>query len=301
MKKLILTNQNFQKQHKAFTKRKELEGKSLSHIQSTTNLSKEFLHYLENRNVKKVKSIHQEIVDEYFDYLQRRKNDRKPGGLSTNYLEKHKEAVLRFIEFVKKVDIGQSGIYIPKFYKNKTPKDILTEKEIQILFSQTNNSFQGIRNRVILSLLYGCGLRKGELHQLNIEHIDMVKDVVRIEKTKTSKQRDVPMTKNIKQNLEEYIYSVREMLLPENSKESAFLLNNYGKRYSLQMIQLSVKKLAKQSGINKPISPHRLRHAIATHLLDELSLEEIALFLGHKNIDSTQIYTHIKYNGTNKQ
>lgn len=109
------------------------------------------------------------------------------------------------------------------------------------------------------------------------------------------------MTKNIKQNLEEYIYSVREMLLPENSKESAFLLNNYGKRYSLQMIQLSVKKLAKQSGINKPISPHRLRHAIATHLLDELSLEEIALFLGHKNIDSTQIYTHIKYNGTNKQ
>ena len=198
-------------------------------------------------------------------------------------------------EFVQCVDVGQTPFFILKFKKERIPKNILTEEEVASLFQQHDNTINSIRNKVILSILYGCGLRKGELHNLNVLDIDMAKDAVRIQKSKTATQRDVPMSPQVKSHIENYLYSARELLLPEYHNEIAFLLNNNGKRLSLNGIQKKIEAMAKQSNINKPITAHRLRHAIATHLLGDFTIEEVALFLGHKNIDSTQIYTHIKY------
>lgn len=295
MKSLKLHNIHFKQTLASFTQRKIDEGKSKSNITSTTDRSNEFLHFLESRNITNVKGVVQNDINGYFEYLKHRKNKKRNGGLSSAYLFKHREAVLRFMEFVKNVNVGESGFKIEKFEKTKIPQDILTINEVAILFEQTANDMNGIRNRAILSLLYGCGLRKGELHKLDVANIDMTKEVIRIEKSKTAQQRDVPMTTKVKSNLEEYLYGVRELLIPEYRNETAFLINNNGNRLSLYGIQNKVNLMAEQSGIKKSITCHKLRHAIATHLLGDFSIEEIALFLGHRNIDSSQIYTHIKY------
>lgn len=249
---------------------------------------------MECQKVADIKDVKQGHIDGYFDYLKHRKNNRRLGGLSDAYLEKHREAVLRFMEFVLGVDVGQSPYFILKFQKQRIPKDILTEEEISQLFKEQDNSMDGIRNKAILSILYGCGLRKGELYNLNIGDIDMAKDIVRIKQSKTAQQRNVPMSPQVKQHIEIYLYSVRELLRPEQHSETALLLNNNGKRLSLNGIQKKIVVMAKASHIEKPITAHRLRHAIATHLLGDFNIEEVALFLGHKNIDSTQIYTQIK-------
>jgi len=295
MKHLKLTNTYFQDTLVAFSKRKTDEGKSNSHITSVSNTAKEFLYFIEGHQVTDFHQITQEHIDTYFEYLKTRKNQRKLGGLSSSYIRKHREGVLRFMEYVLGVGIGQTPFFIYKEKKELHPKDILTESEVLELFNQTLPNMDGIRTKAILSLLYGCGLRKGELHQLNVMDINMSKQVIRIQKSKTAKQRDVPMTATIQENLEQYLYGVREFYLDQQSIEEAFLVNNLGKRMSLEGIHHKIKKLASQTNITKPVTAHRLRHAIATHLLGDFSIEEIALFLGHSNIDSSQIYTHIKF------
>ena len=282
----------------AFEQRKTDEGKSISHITSVVNLSKEFLCFLEGLGIWDIEKVSQAHIDQYFIYLQHRKNKRRCGGLSNSYLDKHREAVLRLLEFYYQVDLGQTAFYIPMFQKGRLPKEVLIESEVITLFKEQNNTINGIRNKAILSILYGCGMRKGELHRLNVQDIDMAKDVIRIEMSKTSQQRDVPMTPTIKSHIEVYLYSVRELLLPTGKLEDAFLLNNCGKRLSLNGIQKKIEAIAKYSSVDKPITAHRLRHAIATHLLGDFSIEEVALFLGHKSIDSTQIYTEMKYTKT---
>jgi integrase/recombinase XerD len=295
MKKLSLRNIHYINTLKAFERRKEDEGKSVSHIISVTNLSKEFLHFLEEQQIHDLHKVSQAIVNQYFQYLEYRDNQRRQGGLSASYLKKHQEAVLRFMEFAFDKGIGKSGFTTAKYPKQEIPKDILTREEVKELFTNTENNMNGIRTKAILSLLYGMGLRRGELQRLNVHDINMAKQSIRIQKSKTGRQRDIPMTKQIQANIEQYLYDVRQYLITEGAQESAFLLNNYGKRMSLSGIAYKVKEIAQTANIPKPITAHRLRHAIGTHLLGNFTLEEIALFLGHKSIDSTQIYTHTKY------
>ncbi len=293
MKHQILHNLHFENTHRAFVQRKQDEGKSDKHIQSVSSLSREFLHFLEGEDVTNLKAVSQDIIDQYFQYLQHRENQRKPGGLSPAYLDKHREAVLRFMEYLRNADVGHSGLYVGKYPSDRIPKNIYTEAEIARLFAQCPPTIDGIRNQAILAILYGCGLRKGELYRLDVADINLATSVLRVKKSKTSRQRDVPLSGRVMQYLEEYIFTVREHLLTQ--EEPAFLLNNRGERMSPEGIQYKVKAMGRQSGTGKPLTPHGLRHAIATHLLGDFSIEEIATFLGHRNLDSSQIYTHLKY------
>ncbi len=293
MKHQILHNLHFENTHRAFVQRKKDEGKSDKHIESVSSLSREFLHFLEGQNITHLKTINQDTIDRYFQYLQHRENQRKPGGLSPAYLDKHREAVLRFMEYLEGADTGQSPYYIPKHQSDRIPKNIYTEDEIAVLFKQCEPTIDGIRNQAILAILYGCGLRKGELYRLDVADINLASSMLRVKKSKTSRQRDVPLSSRVMQYLEEYLFTVREHLLTQ--EEPAFLLNNRGQRMSPEGIQYKVKEMGRQSGTGKPLTPHGLRHAIATHLLGDFSIEEIATFLGHRNLDSSQIYTHLKY------
>lgn len=297
MKQLLLHHPVFKEQLQLFTQRKKDEGKSDSYVYGTTNQAKEFLHFLEQKGVDQLSNINQSIIDTYFYYLQTRPNQKKAGGLSPTYLDKHREAVLRFMEFILELDMGSSPFDIPCFTKKceRVPKDILTQQEVQELFINQVPNMNGIRNLAILSLLYGCGLRKSELYRLDVSDINFFSNTVRIKKTKNSRQRDVPLSPNVKIHIENYLFGVREYLLPQSKSESAFLISNRGNRMSLPTIGYKLKEIARTSTSNKPISAHRLRHAIATHLLEHFTIEEIALFLGHKSIDSSQIYLHIAH------
>lgn len=298
MKKLDLQNITFIEILEQFKTRLQTQGVSDSQVYNKPNSVKEFLHYLEEKGITKLNQINQKLVNEYFEYLKNRPLQTKDGTMSPAYLLKHREAVLRFIEFVMsqehEIGHGQSGIQIRIENNEKEPKEILLEEEIEVLFNVCDSSMLGIRDKAILSLLYGCGLRRKEVLQLEINEIDLNKGRIHIDKSKTKHARDIPMSKSVQRNIEEYLFNVRNMMLDSNSELTSFLITQRGTKMSDSNMAKIMEKLSQKTNIGKPISCHLLRHSIATHLHRSMTIEDVATFLGHKNLDSTMIYTHLK-------
>jgi len=294
MKGLKLYNIDFIEQHQAFKKRLADQGKSKSSIITLSNRIIEFFHFLEQNQIETPQKITQKTILKYYTYLQTRTNLRTGGTLSDKYIEKHGEAVLRYMEMLHNKAKKQSDFEFPKIQNQQRDIEILTTAEISKIYKAIDNTRFGISNKVIFSLLYGCGLRTGELHNLELKDIDFVKREIRLSNTKTKHEREVPMSNTVIKCLEEYLYHGRNLLLPKQHCETYVMINLKGFRMSKQTIGSRVRYMMQQASISKRISPHTLRHSIATYLLENLSLEEVAQFLGHRSLNSTQIYTHLK-------
>lgn len=294
MKHLTLYNSEFIEKLDAFRRRMRDQGRKPANCNGMTNHIREFFHYLEEHDIQSVKKITQKVVDDYLEHLSVRPNQRRPGILSASYINKHREALLRFVEFIEGKNIGESSFFIRYMDKENIERTVLTEEEVAAMFNMQDNSLIGLTNKTILALLYGGGLRRSELDTLEVQDIDMARGMIRLEQTKTKYHRDVPMSQVVQHHLEQYLYNAREIMLPKGSKESHLLITYRGRRMSIMTITYRLKKMAREAGLDKVVTPHVLRHSIATHLLGELTLEEVADFLGHRNLDSTQIYTHLK-------
>ena len=180
-------------------------------------------------------------------------------------------------------------------HEPKTPNTLTTE-EIKELYKQihtADNYLLGIRDRAMLSIYYGCGLRKKEGLLLETTDIDFTRKLVYVRHPKNKHERYVPMSKQVQEDLENYLYQARPNLLKENTDR--LLLTITGNLIEGQSITHRLQVLQNKSTLkDKKITLHLLRHSIATHLLQAgMKLENIALFLGHKSLDSTQLYTHI--------
>lgn len=298
MKKLNVENIEFTKALNSFKERLQTQGVSKSQAYNKPNAVKEFLHYLEKNHITSLNKINQRLINEYFEYLKNRPLQTKSGTMSIGYLKKHREAVLRFIEYVasqeKAIGKGQSGIQIRIENNQQSPKEILLEDEVQALFSACDTTMLGIRNKAILSLLYGCGLRRKELIELEIHEIDLNKGRVHIDKSKTKYARDVPMSRTVQANIEEYLFNVRNLMLDTNSELTSFLITERGGKMTNSNLGKIMEKLSQRVSTTKTITCHLLRHSIATHLHRTMTIEDVAKFLGHQNLDSTMIYTHLK-------
>jgi len=294
MKNLKLYNPEFIQQQKAFKKRLTDQGRSKSGIEGLSIRIIEFFHFLETNQIQSTKKITQKTILNYYHYLQTRPHLRTGGTLSNKYIEKHGEAVMRFLEMLHHKAKNKSDYKFPKIHCQPREVEVLTVEEVKSVYRKMDNTRLGISNKAIFSLLYGCGLRTGELHNLELKDIDFVKRELRLSNTKTKHEREVPLSETVVKNLEEYLYYGRNLLLPKQHCETYVMLTLKGCRMSKQTIGVRVRYMMQQAGITKQISPHSLRHSIATHLLENLSLEEVAEFLGHRSLDSTQIYTHLK-------
>jgi integrase/recombinase XerD len=255
----------------------------------------EYYQYLKDQRQTK---ITQKNIDAYFEYLSHRPNQRQDGGLSLNYLQKQKSALKLYLEYLRKKHQIHHQINFPYFDKVTTKPMTLTTKEAQQLFENCPDTILGKRNAAILVLYYSCGLRKSEGLNLKTTDIDLQKRQIFIRKSKTHRQRHVPISKKSVLIIENYLQNSREILLPTNSTTTAFLVSDQGRPLSKEQVPKILKKLIQKTNNktleNKNITLHKLRHSIATHLLaNKMSLENIALFLGHKSLDSTQIYTHL--------
>lgn len=294
MKHLKLYNIEFIEVLKAFHKRLTDQGRSQSSIESLTNRVKEFFYFLEETGTDSTAKITQKVINRYHAYLEERPNAQTGGTLSGKYIEKHGEAVIRLMEMLTNSKKRLSPFKFPLSPFDTNEIEILTEEEIQRVYSSIDNSRLGISNRLILSMLYGCGLRVGELATLEINDIDIVKSEIRLSNTKTKYERDVPMSPLVVKYLEEYLYYGRNLLIPKVEYETYLLLSLKGKTMSTQAIGKRVKQMINDAEISKNIHPHSLRHSLGTHLLGDLTLEEIAQVLGHRCLISTQKYTHLK-------
>ncbi len=186
-----------------------------------------------------------------------------------------------------------NNIQAPKTEK-RLPK-VLSMHEVTKLIESVNGDFKySIRDKAILELLYGCGLRVSELLNLRKEDIFLKEDFIRV-KGKGSKERIIPLGSKAKKALIEYISTERVIL---DKKKSAFLfLSRRGNKLSRMGLWKRFRAYLLKSGITKSCTPHTLRHSFATHLLERgATLRTVQLLLGHSDISTTQIYTHIDRN-----
>jgi integrase/recombinase XerD len=183
-----------------------------------------------------------------------------------------------------------SNIESPRL-KRKLPA-VLSVSEVNRLIESVNgNSALSIRDRAILELMYGCGLRISELLKLYIEDLFLKEDFIRV-KGKGSKERIVPLGSKAKDAIMDYLNDSRAIL--DKKLSTNLFLNKNGNKLSRVGIWKNLRKYVLLSGIKKNVTPHTLRHSFATHLLERgASLRTVQILLGHSDISTTQIYTHI--------
>jgi len=180
----------------------------------------------------------------------------------------------------------------PKLEK-KLPVFLNIQEVEKLLEAPSSSSLFGQRDRAMLELLYSCGLRVSELINLSYHNINLKEEFIRIH-GKGNKERVLPMGEMAIDYLMKYETNARPMLL-KNGQSDSYFLSNRGSAMSRQNFFYIIKAYANQVGIDKPLSPHSLRHAFATHLVQKgADLRSVQLMLGHSDISSTQLYTHIQ-------
>lgn len=177
------------------------------------------------------------------------------------------------------------GLYLP---------DTLSLEEIEKLISATDeNTDLAKRNRCMIEVLYGCGLRVSELTELQISNINFKENYLKIQ-GKGDKVRFVPLADYTADFIKNYINNIRSKQKINPKHSDILFLNSRGAQISRQMVFLIIKDIVRKAGIQKNISPHTFRHSFATHLLQNgADLRFIQEMLGHSSITTTEIYTHL--------
>ena len=184
-----------------------------------------------------------------------------------------------------RVDSPKLGRSLPK---------TLSEDEVEKLISSPDiEDHIGLRDRAMLELIYACGLRVSELISLDMLNLNLRQGVIRVI-GKGEKERLVPMGEEALDWVQRYINKSRPYLLKEDNKVSELFLSKRGKSMTRQTFWYRIKEYANKASINKDLSPHTLRHAFATHLINHgADLRTVQLLLGHSSLSTTQIYTEV--------
>lgn len=183
------------------------------------------------------------------------------------------------------LDAPKIGLHLP---------DVLSVPEIEALISVIDLSTpEGHRNRAMVEVMYGCGLRVSEVVTLRLSHLFFDEGFIKV-LGKGSKERFVPIGEMAKKMVNLYIEGARKKVNVKKGEEDYLFLNRRGSHLSREMVFMLVKKWAAEAGIQKSISPHTFRHSFATHLVEGgADLRAVQQMLGHESITTTEIYTHL--------
>lgn len=305
MKKLTLKNSSYQYLEKAFHEWLDILGYARVNASNMTSIAREFLHFLDTQGVSLINKLEQQHYKAYFNYISTRSNERRGGGLSNNYLNKHIQALEKFYEFLAhKGTQNVPPVNLRQLKITREEMTVLTQEEIQLLYKATDKETThpkqeafNARDRAILAVCYGCGLRRTEAVSLQIDDINFDTRILHVKKGKNYKERFVPFSKTSSKYLQEWIYDHRPTLLKGSCNGSLFI-GRIGEpmqggslytRFKILLLQVDDPDLQ-----NKAIGLHTLRHSVATHLLENgMELQKIQRFLGHSSLETTQIYTHL--------
>lgn len=249
-----------------------------------------FRQYIESIDSSmSIKDIHQEEIESFLSYLYElgfsaSSQARIISGLKKffKYLMIEKLISSNPTELISSPNIGR---YLP---------DVLSYEEICSMIECIDLSQPlGHRNKAIIEVLYGCGLRVSELITLKISNIYKNDEFIRV-LGKGNKERLIPISKATLKSIELYISGERLHQSINDKNSDTLFINRRGNTLSRQMIFIIIKNLAEKAGIKKNIGPHTLRHSFATHLLEGgADLRAVQQMLGHASISTTEIYTHI--------
>lgn len=288
-------------------------GYSPSTIATRKRSIKEFLLYLERCGISSMDQVAVEKTKLFTRYLKRRENKLYGSGLMNASINVGISSVNKFFEYLRQSGsvtmVPDNLEYVQELYR---PRIVLSLQDISSLYeatyikkwfarAETKEYQEAIqqRDRAMLGIYYGCGLRKSEGTNLTAGDILTERKLIFVRKGKGCKERYVPVTDGNLQHITEYLHDGRNFLLARSeSGTDAFFINQYGGSCSDQALSARLDRLVKNSGSpglqSKKPTLHTLRHSIATHLLQSgMEIEMIQKFLGHASLESTQIYTHL--------
>jgi integrase/recombinase XerD len=248
------------------------------------------MQYLESINHSKLlKDINQENIENFLAYLY-------DLGLSANSQARILSGIKKFYAYLlqeKLVTENPTQLISSPSIGRHIP-DVLSYEEICSLIDSIDLSLPfGHRNKAIIEIMYGCGLRVSEVTSLKISNIYIEDEFIRIF-GKGDKERLIPISQSIIKTLNLYIDGERKFQNINPKHTDTLFINRRGSGLSRQMVFLIIKDLAEKAGIKKNIGPHTIRHSFATHLLEGgADLRAVQQMLGHSSISTTEIYTHI--------
>jgi len=288
-------------------------GYSEATISTRKRNIKEFLLYLERCGIIAIDQAPGDTTKGFVRYLRRRENKLSGSGLMNASINVGISSANKFFEYLRQSgNITAIPDKLEYVEENYGPRSVLTLQEINALYdvtymqkwftrAETKEWQKAIqqRDRAMLGVYYGCGLRKSEGTSLTVSDILIERKLVFVRKGKGYKERYVPVTGGNLHYLTEYLQDGRDILLTKSQDSTeAFFINHFGGSCSDQALSARLDRLVKNSGKpglqSKRPSLHTLRHSIATHLLQSgMEIEMIQKFLGHASLESTQIYTHL--------
>jgi len=248
----------------------------------------QYLMYLGDLDIKNLSDVKSTHIRDYIRIL-------SDGGMAPASISRIISSIRTYYRFLSSENILDENpvllINNPKLPK-KLP-DVLSEKEISLIINAIQESSQFYqRDKAIIELLYSCGIRVTELCNLEMSNLFIDEDLIRV-MGKGNKERLLPLGVRSKKYLDDYIKHSRNSHIKKSGSSFVFVSRN-GNQLTRAMINIILNKWTQVSGLKKSVSPHKLRHSFATHLLEGgADLRFVQALLGHSDISTTQIYTHI--------
>jgi len=251
----------------------------------------QFMHFIQNGqyDVQKWDDVSADIINNYVGYM-------KEQAYASSSVARKVAAVKSFFNFLQQSDIisgnPTTNIESPKV-KKRLPKTLSSADVEKLLAAPTKKrSPKNLRDMALLNILYSTGMRVTEVVSLQLDDVDLDKEVLYCA-TKDDQKRELPFDDVTRQILATYLEEGRPYLV-KDKEETALFLNHRGQQLTRQGLWLIIKAYAKEVNLSTDVTPHTLRHSFAAHKLDSGSnLQEVQRLLGHANISTTQIYTQL--------
>ncbi|QRG87386.1 tyrosine-type recombinase/integrase [Bulleidia sp. zg-1006] len=262
------------------------QGKSPKTIQSYENDLRQYIAYLKENHIQDSKQVTLQLVQSFLTKQSAIKSPNSVVHMATSIRNFHED-----IEFstgeenpVSLIQAHKDEQYLPSF--------LSVEEVERLLNSFMRSDPRQDLNRTILELIYACGLRISELCSLTIAQVQLETGVLRV-LGKGNKERIVPIPSQVVVDLDHYLNTIRPLW--NKNKTNTFFINRLGNKITPRSMQLLLKRKTVECGFQQEITPHSLRHTYATHLLQGgADLRIIQELLGHSNIKTTEIYTHVQ-------
>ncbi len=255
-------------------------------VRNYTNDLMEFFGFVRDKGIESLRDVNKQTLRDYMAYLMAQ-------GKAKSSIARKLSAIRSFYRYLMREEMiaaSPAATTVSPKLDRRLPSFLTVEEAKRLVESPDLSKAPGQRDRALLELLYASGLRVSELVNINVEEVNLATNEIRVW-GKGSKERVVLIGTPAARALTSYIDKGRRELLG-GKKNNALFLNRYGERLPARRVQKILQKYARN--INKKVHPHVLRHTFATHLLDGgADLKVVQELLGHADLQSTQIYTHV--------
>lgn len=273
-----------------------IKGYSQNNGNRRENDIRRFVSWCDERSLTHPNQITKPILERYQRHLYYYRQERNDQPLSASSQNRYLSNVKQFFKWLTRENylLYNPASEIVPMKRTKSLPVVLSEEEVQALIEQPDTQkAEGIRDRAILELFYSTGIRRMELCHLKLGHISLARKTLQVHKGKGNKDRLIPIGERAVHWLSRYLTQSRDQLILDTEQDALFL-NDYGDPFRDTKLGDKVKRYMIKAGIDVPGSCHLLRHAMATHMLENgADLRYIQAMLGHSDVSSTQIYTHV--------